>query len=272
MKRVLLLAVAAVAALSMFAQDYKHSAGLVVGSLDGLSYKYFISDELAIQADLGFQLGATSGNLFTSSSYAKDEYKNESKFNLGTDANFWSFQLAPNFVWQKNITSFDWASLDFFVGGGISIGYAKLTKAKVTSLKSVSSDYANNKEVYRSEIAYNKKSYKYAVYEDGKEVYKYEGELEEPFDGEDYDFESLDADFGKFGVNAIAGVELALKGAPITIGIDFRPGYGLLFASHNEDYKKTQEVAKEFGYEYSETAPVYHFFDWTLAATVRYTF
>ena len=62
------------------------------------------------------------------------------------------------------------------------------------------------------------------------------------------------------------------KGAPITIGIDFRPGYGLLFAGHDEDYKKAQDEAKEFGYEYSATAPVYHFFDWTLAATVRYTF
>lgn len=272
MKRILLLAVAAVAALSMFAQDYKHSAGLVVGSLDGLSYKYFISDELAIQADLGFQLGASSGNLFTSTSSANDEYKSESKFNVGADANFWSFQLAPNFIWQKNITSFDWASLDFFVGGGVSIGYAKLTKAKVTSLKSVSSSYVNNKEVYRTETTYNKKSYKYVVYEDGEELYKYEGELEEPFDGDDYDYESLDVDFGKFGVNAIAGVELALKGAPITIGIDFRPGYGLLFAGHDEDYKKAQDEAKEFGYEYSATAPVYHFFDWTLAATVRYTF
>ena len=272
MKKIFTLVVAAMTAICAFAQDYTHSAGLVVGSLNGLSYKYFISDELAIQADLGFQLGATTGNLFTSSSYAKDEYKHESKFNVGADANFWSFQLAPNFIWQKNITSFDWASLDFFVGGGISIGYAKLTKAKVISFKSVSSDYANNKEVYRSEIAYNKKSYKYAVYEDGKEVYKNEGELEEPYDGDNYDYESLDVDFGKFGVNAIAGVELALKGAPITIGIDFRPGYGLLFAGHDEDYKKTQEVAKEYGYEYSETAPVYHFFDWTLAATVRYTF
>ena len=52
MKKILLLAVAALASLGAFAQDYTHSAGLVVGNLNGLSYKYFISDELAIQADL----------------------------------------------------------------------------------------------------------------------------------------------------------------------------------------------------------------------------
>ena len=81
MKKILLLAVAALASLGAFAQDYTHSAGLVVGNLNGLSYKYFISDELAIQADLGFGIISTSGSYASSNevSYSKDGYSSISK-------------------------------------------------------------------------------------------------------------------------------------------------------------------------------------------------
>lgn len=57
-------------------------------------------------------------------------------------------------------------------------------------------------------------------------------------------------DLGKWGINAIAGVEFILNNTPITIGLDFRPGYGMLFTG-------TQSL---------------HMFDWVLAANVRYYF
>lgn len=273
MKRILLLSVAVITALSVFAQNYKQSAGLVLGSLEGISYKTFVSDNLAVQVDLGLGLVATSGNAFTSSTYAEDIYKDKNKINLNADAGLLSFQLAPNFVWQKNIASFDWANLDLFVGGGITIGYAKFIQFKATSIKSTEYSYENNKEVYRSEAIITKTSYEYANYIDGKEISRNKIELEEQSELDDEDYSNqLGGDFGKFGINAIAGVELALKGAPITLGIDFRPGYGVMFTGHDEDYKKVQEMAEKYEYEYSETAPIYNFFDWSLAVTVRYTF
>ena len=247
MKKILLLAVAALASLGAFAQNYEHSAGVVVGNLNGLSYKHFISDELAIQADLGFGIVSTSGSLVDLKKISKDDYKSSVKSTCQSNASLWTFQIAPNFIWQKNIASMDWANLDFFVGGGISLGYAKMTK--IEGLKGEVVTNINGQEV--------KEKY-------GEEAYRYQKDS----DWKDY----YDKAYGKFGINAMAGVEFAFTGAPITLSVDFRPGYGLLFAGHDEDYKKAQDEAKEFGYEYSATAPVYHFFDWTLAATVRYTF
>ncbi len=64
---------------------------------------------------------------------------------------------------------------------------------------------------------------------------------------------------GKFGLNAFGGLELGLKKVPIAVGLDFRPGYGLGFWRHKSD----------FGFSSKETLS---FFDWTLAASVRYCF
>ncbi|MBP5664142.1 MAG: hypothetical protein J6X16_07720 [Bacteroidales bacterium] len=53
---------------------------------------------------------------------------------------------------------------------------------------------------------------------------------------------------GKFGINAIGGVEYKFK-IPLTLQADFRPGYGLLF---NDDYGAS-------------------YFDWGICVGVRYT-
>lgn len=56
-------------------------------------------------------------------------------------------------------------------------------------------------------------------------------------------------DSGKFGVNAIMGLEYKFN-APVTLQFDFRPGYGLLF---DTDWHRS-------------------YFDWGLNLGVRYTF
>lgn len=247
MKKILLLAVAALASLGAFAQNYEHSAGVVVGNLNGLSYKHFISDELAIQADLGFGIVSTSGSLVDLKKISKDDYKSSVKSTCQSNASLWTFQIAPNFIWQKNIASMDWANLDFFVGGGISLGYAKMTK--IEGLKGEVVTNINGQEV--------KEKY-------GEEAYRYQKDS----DWKDY----YDKAYGKFGINAMAGVEFAFTGAPITLSVDFRPGYGLLFTGDKtESEKEEAKKYKEVGGSYSRST-TYNFFDWTLAATVRYTF
>lgn len=238
MKKIFTLAVAAMTAMCAFAQDYTQSVGLVVGSLNGASYKYFISEELAIQADLGFGVMATGGSLVEnveSTATYRDETEKVKTVNK-LNASLWTLQVAPNFIWQKDLTTFDWGKLDFFVGGGLTLGYAKFTKGEATE---------------------------YELYEDGKKIDSGKYIVKPQLDAED-----CDKDFGKFGINAIAGLELALTDAPITIGLDFRPGYGLMFSG-----KET--IEREFAYIGTETSSytnTYSFFDWTLAATVRYTF
>ncbi|MDR1878693.1 MAG: hypothetical protein LBQ64_03925 [Bacteroidales bacterium] len=56
-------------------------------------------------------------------------------------------------------------------------------------------------------------------------------------------------DYGKFGLNAMGGVEYKFK-FPLTVQADFRPGYGLLFR-------------KQFSDSY---------FDFSLNVSARYTF
>lgn len=53
---------------------------------------------------------------------------------------------------------------------------------------------------------------------------------------------------GKFGVNAIAGIEYKFD-VPLTLQVDFRPGYGMLFNNYSLSY-----------------------FDWALCLGIRYVF
>jgi outer membrane protein OmpA-like peptidoglycan-associated protein len=76
---------------------YKTGIGVIVGSINGLSFKTFFSPSLALQADLGMHL--------TTYSYA-------------------SLSINPNLVFQKNITKFKHVGrLDWLAGGGLSGGY-----------------------------------------------------------------------------------------------------------------------------------------------------
>lgn len=67
---------------------------------------------------------------------------------------------------------------------------------------------------------------------------------------------------GKFGINAIVGLQYNLKSVPLALAFDFRPGYGLGFNKPYTDYD-------EAGNKHT-VARVSHFFDWKLAFAVRY--
>jgi len=55
---------------------------------------------------------------------------------------------------------------------------------------------------------------------------------------------------GKFGLNTIAGASYELENIPLVLALDFRPGWGMAFDSD----------------------ALMHFFDWKIAAAVRYKF
>ena len=68
---------------------------------------------------------------------------------------------------------------------------------------------------------------------------------------------------GKFGINAIVGLQYNLKSVPLALAFDFRPGYGLGFNKPYKDFDpETQAEIK--------VNQVSHFFDWKLAFAVRY--
>ena len=67
---------------------------------------------------------------------------------------------------------------------------------------------------------------------------------------------------GKFGINAIMGLEYVFKNIPLAIQIDLRPGYGLLF---NSNYKYVDAIF------FTHNNPWSHF-DWCIPLTFRYSF
>lgn len=70
-------------------------------------------------------------------------------------------------------------------------------------------------------------------------------------------FTNGDNEYGKFGVNAMLGLEYKFS-IPLTLQFDFRPGYGMLFTSETNH-----------GAHYTGT---FHYFDWGLNFGVRYCF
>jgi len=168
---------------TLYAQPYKGGIGAVVGTTYGVDGKVFLSPKLALQADFGWKFGWFP---FWYSTYRYSHYMS-------------NLELNPNLLYQSNIQEWGWGQLDWFVGGGFSLGYAL--------------------GLYN----YNYYYYNYNYYRYGA---------------------------GKFGVNAMGGVELALKKVPLAFSVDFRPGFGLLFSKNT-------------------TIP---YFDYCLNASIRYCF
>ena len=71
---------------------------------------------------------------------------------------------------------------------------------------------------------------------------------------------------GKFGINAILGLEYKLN-IPLTLQLDFRPGYGLAF--YGEDYIDYDVHGNE---SKSRVHCAINYFDWSVNAGVRYKF
>jgi hypothetical protein len=266
MKRFSILLIAAMTAISAFAQEYKHSAGVITGSFNALSYKLFFTEKLAVQADLGFGVVATSGT-------GSFGYRWTEEFGAGTEvdykaklnASLWTFQLSPNVVYHLNIADKEWCRISAVLGGGISLGYAKFNSSpRVVSDKMIYNAYPTEgpSETIEFDNIY--------VLDKKDEEIKYSQLMEGGFQSVGVQ----NSNYGKFGVNAMLGIEVALKNAPITLGFDFRPGYGMLFTGHSKEYKELKEYwTKDGGQgDYKETPFVYSFFDWSISTSIRYTF
>ncbi|MDR0363486.1 MAG: hypothetical protein LBH92_00445 [Bacteroidales bacterium] len=90
-------------------KPYKMGIGATVGSFQGASFKMFLTDNLAFQADLGFKFG----------SYRYEYYRN-----VYTFSNFWTIEVNPNLVYEGLIKDWNVGGLHWFAGGGISFGYS----------------------------------------------------------------------------------------------------------------------------------------------------
>lgn len=205
MRKLCFVAALLLSAMAISAAPYQHSVGGVVGGMNGFSYKGFVTDNLAIQADLAFGLTEAAGSVTTRTKVNGEKQKNTNS--IEGHRGVWDFTANPNLEYQMEIGK----GFSFFAGGGLSLGMAKQFSATYQGVR-VTID-ANE--------------------EDNKLM-------------------------GKFGVNAIAGVEYQFDNVPLVLGFDFRPGYGLAFRT-----EKHNDVTGSMCFNY---------FDWKMAFAVRYCF
>ena len=107
MKKLIISLVALSMSLGMMAQSQEF--GLVVGGMNGLSYKKYMSNNFAIQTDLavGFQRSTL------------DIAGDSELYSMSGD--WFDFVLNPNFLYHKELSHGIYA----FAGGGASVGLAQ---------------------------------------------------------------------------------------------------------------------------------------------------
>ena len=103
MKKIFVLFAAAMMAVTASAQ---HEIGGIVGGLNGVSYKYWFSNSLAIQADLAVGLTEAASGSNIEGHYYSSHY------------GVWDFTINPNVLYHWQLP----ANFKIYCGGGINFG------------------------------------------------------------------------------------------------------------------------------------------------------
>lgn len=119
MKKLFISAMAILIAGTTLAADYKQSIGLSLGSLNGISYKYFFTDRLALQNDLVVGVQATAAGMSYSFKVQGEAAEKEHGPMEHTTISTVEFVYNPNALYHISLGK---TGLDMVVGGGLSIG------------------------------------------------------------------------------------------------------------------------------------------------------
>ncbi|MCQ2341420.1 MAG: hypothetical protein MJZ48_03080 [Paludibacteraceae bacterium] len=237
MKKVLLTMVACTIGLLATAADYTHGVGIEAGGMNGISWKGFIFgvEGLALQTDLGVRI-STMG--VPGDTHVRYPQHHELDFSIKKDYTlvYYTFELNPNIVYQRSFAQLDWGTLDWLAGGGVSVGLM---------------DGSTSWDM----MGYNMK---YVTITDGN--------------GNVTDYKESKVRHNnlafKFGVNGIGGIEAAFKKAPLTLGVEFRMGYGLFsLSSDASEWEDADGNLQKY-----PSIDSFSFFDWALGAALRYRF
>lgn len=123
MKKLTFVAAMLLSATIVCAGAYKHSVGLSVGGLNGFEYKTFVGEHFVIAADLGVRVSQTQGLTISVAALDRDQKSKDKTQSFGDiRMAYWTFEGAANFAYQGTIADFSAGTLDWFAGGGISLG------------------------------------------------------------------------------------------------------------------------------------------------------
>lgn len=120
MKKICVFAVALSLVVTSLAADYQKSVGLLVGNLTGFSYKHFITENLAIQSDLGIGILATAAGVGVTvhmDGMSASDFASLKGYTLS----IYDFGINENVLYQQSIKG---SNFSYVLGGGMSLGFA----------------------------------------------------------------------------------------------------------------------------------------------------
>ncbi len=108
------------------AATQRQSIGLNVGSVNGIAYRIFLTEHLAVQPVIAWRWVDTHG---TTVLYAPFYNTVAQPDDIGWGkVRFWTTDINPNLVYQTLIHPWPWGSLYWNSGGGINAGVARIYK------------------------------------------------------------------------------------------------------------------------------------------------
>lgn len=111
--------------ITLTAANYNHSIGASIGSDYGFSYKGFLGGgNLALQADMFFRISGSTGKFV--SKYKDNGQKTTYKDNQDW-LHYWTFEANPKLLYQGEIHNWNFGSISWFAGAGLSVGMMKAT-------------------------------------------------------------------------------------------------------------------------------------------------
>lgn len=252
-KSLLLAAVVLLSVMGLNARPYHHSVGINVGNVYGLSYKGYVrsSDHFIVITDLNAKIGvtgkSTAGYFMTDNNYdtyLRDDLKRDMSSTLDPMAYF-SVEANPNLGYQGDIKEFNALSLHWFVGGGIHMGYGQIA-SRWSTMNKASKDLPTDLTSKEAEI---------------------EGLARLGVDAKDLP-DAKNQPWFKCGANALVGLEVCFKDAPLNLSVDFRPGWSELISTNKAEaaYYKGGTLYNVDCQQITSIA----MFDWILAVSLRY--
>ncbi|MCQ2343941.1 MAG: hypothetical protein MJ002_03330 [Paludibacteraceae bacterium] len=114
------------------AGGYRHSVGISFGTINGVSYKGYVSNNIhfVLQVDAYWQMGLTP-NSSLCSTFTQGDYKNynmQVRNSTLSGGEYQSAMIEPGFMYQGKIGRWELGNMYWFAGG--SIGFGALWEGK----------------------------------------------------------------------------------------------------------------------------------------------
>lgn len=125
MKGKLIIAMLAVS-MAMYAGGYRHSVGVTLGTVNGVSYKGFVSNNshFVLQVDAYWQMGLSPNwELWsTVTNGVRKEFLTEFRTTTESGGEYQSAMIEPSFLYQGKIGRWELGNMYWFAGGGVGLG------------------------------------------------------------------------------------------------------------------------------------------------------